>query len=191
MNPVHSFTLFRVTVVCVYWNIANSFAHVLIVRYLIYKCCGTKFCTPFCSRDLTEILSRASNTEYNKAVPSSLWQLLPSLQFMWHRLWKWKQKVPPKSCYQYTRIDVFTSTQCTRAWISAAVEMAKLYTKLTFPDSVVEVRVTIGRMEAFFYHHVKKILRPSAQRKQRALHKNNIIQWNINPLLSNSRRDSK
>jgi hypothetical protein len=65
-------------------------------------------------------------------------------------------KVSPKSDYQHTIIPVLTSTQNTTAWISAAVEMAKLYTRLNFAYSVVEVQVTIRGKVAFFYHHVNK-----------------------------------
>jgi hypothetical protein len=72
-------------------------------------------------------------------------------------------KFPPKNCYQYTRIHVVTSTQNTRAWTPAAVEMCKLYTRLTFADSVTEVQVTIAVMVAFFIITSTKILGISAQ----------------------------
>jgi hypothetical protein len=76
---------------------------------------------------------------------------------------KMEAKISSENCYQYTQIHVVTSTQNTRAWLSAAVEMAKLYTRLNFADSVVEVQVTIRGMGAFLIITSTNNLGPSAQ----------------------------
>ena len=124
---------------------------------LISLCCGTKFCTKFCTNDPN------GNSGHSVKHKSMFMLCFISCESCLHNLeLDLYSEDGSKKFLRNLSFNIYEHTVSHTPRISQSgqittVELAALYVWPNFADSVVGVQVTTGGKEAFYHDHVDKI----------------------------------